>query len=414
MRLLCLSNGHGEDIIAVRILQALQQQAQPPELAALPIVGEGYAYTKLAIPLIGTVKVMPSGGFIYMDNRQLARDIQGGLVELTRAQFRAVRDWVRGGQRDGPPQAGSLILAVGDIVPLLFASLSGAPYAFVGTAKSEYYLRDEKGLLPRQSWWDDRLERWTGCIYHPWERWLMSRPNCQGIFPRDALTTEILQQFGIPAFDLGNPMMDGLGWVAEEPETPSDLTITLLPGSRIPEAYANWELILQAVPGLLEAWARPLVLLAAIAPGLARESFQQHLLDARWQPTGAGTYTLGFGQKTATLELLPPGRFAESLHRGDLAIAMAGTATEQFVGLGKPAIALVGPGPQFTAAFAEAQTRLLGASVTVVESPAQVGKAVAALWQDPDRLQGITANGQRRMGQPGAAQRIATYLMNQI
>jgi len=39
---------------------------------------------------------------------------------------------------------------------------------------------------------------------------------------------------------------------------------------------------------------------------------------------------------------------------------MAGTATEQFVGLGKPAIAIPGIGPQFTAAFAEAQSRHLG------------------------------------------------------
>jgi len=42
-------------------------------------------------------------------------------------------------------------LSRGDIVPLLFAWLSGATYAFVGTAKSEYYLRDEAGPLPRQT-----------------------------------------------------------------------------------------------------------------------------------------------------------------------------------------------------------------------------------------------------------------------
>ena len=409
MRLLCLSNGHGEDMIAVRILQALQQQSQPPKLAALPIVGEGHAYAKLAIPLIGTVKVMPSGGFVYMDSRQLARDIQGGLVQLTQTQFRAVRDWVRNSQGER-----SLILAVGDIVPLLFAWLSGAPYAFVGTAKSEYYLRDEQGLLPRQSWWDDRLERWTGCIYHPWERWLMSRPNCQAVFPRDALTAEMLQQRGIPAFDLGNPMMDGLAWAAVAQSPSSGLTVTLLPGSRIPEAYNNWALMLQAVPELLAALAQPLNLLVAIAPGLATEPLQQRLLAAGWQPKSAITYTIKYRSQIATLELLPPERFAESLHRGDLAIAMAGTATEQFVGLGKPAIALVGQGPQFTAAFAEAQTRLLGATVTVVESPRQVGATVAALWPDRDRRQAIAAHGQRRMGNPGAAQRIATCLMTQV
>ena len=80
LRLLCLSNGHGEDIIAVRIVQELQQLCPNLKIAALPIVGEGKAYTQLGIPLIGSVKAMPSGGFVYMDGRQLLGDIQGGLL----------------------------------------------------------------------------------------------------------------------------------------------------------------------------------------------------------------------------------------------------------------------------------------------------------------------------------------------
>ncbi len=96
---------------------------------------------------------------------------------------------------------------------------------------------------------------------------------------------------------------------------------------------------------------------------------------------------------------------------GDVAIAMAGTATEQFVGLGKPAIALPGKGPQFTPAFAEAQSRLLGPSVTLVKRPDKVAEVIQQLLRDPDLLQLIGENGQRRMGEPGASQRIATHLM---
>jgi len=40
-------------------------------------------------------------------------------------------------------------------VPLLFAWWSGATYAFVGTAKSDYW-RDEAGPLLREHWW----QRW--------------------------------------------------------------------------------------------------------------------------------------------------------------------------------------------------------------------------------------------------------------
>jgi uncharacterized protein (TIGR03492 family) len=61
MRLLCLSNGHGEDAIATRVLSELQQQPGCPEIKALPIVGEGYAYQKLGVSTIGTVQSMPSG-----------------------------------------------------------------------------------------------------------------------------------------------------------------------------------------------------------------------------------------------------------------------------------------------------------------------------------------------------------------
>jgi len=66
MKLLCLSNGHGEDAIAIRILEQLQQQSPALKLAALPIVGEGLAYQSLNIPIVGAIEQMPSGGFIYM------------------------------------------------------------------------------------------------------------------------------------------------------------------------------------------------------------------------------------------------------------------------------------------------------------------------------------------------------------
>ncbi|MBW4693904.1 MAG: lipid-A-disaccharide synthase-related protein [Lyngbya sp. HA4199-MV5] len=436
MRVLCLSNGHGEDAIALRILRELQQQPNPPELAALPIVGEGHAYIDNGIPRIGSVKTMPSGGFIYQDGRQLARDIRGGLLQLTLAQLRAIKAWAQEAATPTPhtphPTPHSLILAVGDIVPLLFARLSGLPYAFVGTAKSEYYLRDEGGWLPRASWWDDRLERWTGCIYHPWERWLMSHPHCKAVFPRDTITAMSLKRQGIPAFDMGNPMMDGLEWREEKDKglrikdnsqalafstsqgesrlEPSSLTIALLPGSRPPEAYANWETILQAVNGMIAQMSRPLTFLAAIAPGLELETLHKALMAYRWQQVTEDTYTVGLGDRKSTL-VLAQRRFAECLHQADAAIAMAGTATEQFIGLGKPAIIIPGKGPQFTARFAEAQTRLLGASVLLVKEPDRVAPVMQSLLQNPDALQTIAENGRRRMGAPGAANRIAQCLM---
>lgn len=414
-RLLCLSNGHGEDIIAVRILQELQH-ATNIDIAALPLVGEGRAYAQLGIPVIGSVQTMPSGGFIYMDGRQLVRDVQGGLVQLTLSQIKAVRSWVI--QAAGNEGA-TIILAVGDIVPLLFAWLSGANYAFVGTAKSEYYLRDEFGPHQRRSLFNS-FEGWSGSDYLPWERWLMTSSRCKAVFPRDSLTTQTLQKWAIPAFDLGNPMMDQLDAVTSQTERQEQapLTILLLPGSRPPEAYANWQQIMVAIAALCDTFAEPLLFLGAIAPGLSLEPLSQNLVDANFIQVSSELQfpdpkALTFEHKNARL-ILSQHAYSDCLQLADMAIAMAGTATEQFVGLGKPAITFPGIGPQFTYAFAEAQTRLLGSSLILVEQPSQVADAVQSLLRDPDRLQLIAKNGFRRMGKPGAARRIATCLLERL
>lgn len=408
MKLLCLSNGHGEDAIALRILHALQQQPNCPELAALPLVGAGHGFAQSGIPVIGPVKQLPSGGFIYMDGKQFARDLKGGLLPLTRQQLKTVRTWA---------QQGGAILAVGDIVPLLFAWYSGAPYAFVGTAKSDYYLRDEAGLLPRPRWFD-RLENWSGSVYLPWERWLMSRRRCRAVFPRDRITSDILARWKIPVFDVGNPMMDGLEPTGVQFPTRWDsLTVALIPGSRPPEVYDNWQQMLQAVAGLVETVGRKLVFLAAIAPSIDRDLLHQALTTSGWRTgngnAGEGTvYTLQASLQGATLLLTTA--FNDCIQTADVAIAMAGTATEQFVGLGKPALLLPGKGPQFTHAFAEAQTRLLGPSAILVAQPNQTSPVLQRLLNDPDRLQLIAENGRRRMGAPGASARIASCLIERL
>lgn len=417
MKLLCLSNGHGEDVITVKIIQQLQHLTNPPDIAALPLVGEGSAYKQLGIPIIAKVQKMPSGGFIYMDGKQLGRDLRGGLLQLTWTQYQAVRNW-------GCAPSEAKILAVGDIVPLLFAWLSGTDYAFVGTAKSEYYLQDEAGWLPQTSW----LDRSSGSVYYPWERWFMDHQRCRAIFPRDGITTEVLRKFSLPAIDAGNPMMDGIEtdvvtanfnlWQEQE----SPLVILLLPGSREPEAQHNWQQILCALSGVIATFPqRSLVFLAAIATSVNLKPLQKLLLDYGWKNVSPNSVTtpiktsksLTYSQLNATL-ILAQNAYHACLQAADFAIAMAGTATEQFVGLGKPVITMPGKGPQFTYRFAEAQTRLLGPSVTLVKQPEQLAAALKNLLIDPDRLKLIAANGRRRMGYSGASQRIAECLQEKL
>jgi uncharacterized protein (TIGR03492 family) len=421
MKLLCISNGHGEDAIALPILQELQRLPHPPaEIVTLPIVGVGKAFSDNDFKIAGTVQTLPSGGF-NQDSRQLVRDLRGGLLGLTIEQIKTAQNWARSGGK---------ILAVGDIVPLFFAWLSGAEYAFVGTAKSEYYIRDSGGqILPSQR---NSLEVKTGSYYFPWERWLLSRRRCRAMFARDRMTAEILQQHQIPAFDLGNPMTDGVaadfsqprfyGSESVERERARPLTVTLLPGSRQPEAYANWEQIIIAANSLIPVCKqRPLVFLAAIDPRLNELDTLQRILQAKgWtQQQIPANNSLAFTPDASaiyyhqdrTALILSTRSYRQFMHSGDCAIVMAGTATEQFISLGKPAFIVPGKGPQFTPAFAEAQTRLLGESIILVPQAQDVGREIDRLFQQPDRLQSIAQNGLLRMGTPGAARRIAECLM---
>lgn len=378
--ILCISNGHGEDQVASRIVMALRERGV--EIIALPIVGEGGAYRRLGVPTLDAVQTMPSGGFIYQDWRQFWRDLQGGLLGLTWRQLQQIRH-----QRNHV----DLVLAVGDIVVLSMAWWSGLPYVFVGTAKSDYYHRDEQGPY-RRHWipW-----RPPASDYLPWERWLMARPHCRGVFVRDSLTAKGLKALRLPALDLGNPMMDGLDqgpsearseWCNSEPSM-----LLLLPGSRPPEAYANWSLMMQVIQQL----PREIGLVAAISPTLELARLQTQI------PAGLTVH-------------LRMEDFAGCVQRSAVALAMTGTATEQCVGLGKPVVTLAGNGPQFTPAFAEAQTRLLGSSVflrTVDTAASTILDLMHKLRSDPSFTTQLQQHGLQRMGVPGAATRIATQIL---
>jgi uncharacterized protein (TIGR03492 family) len=175
-----------------------------------------------------------------------------------------------------------------------------------------------------------------------------------------------------------------------------------------------------AVSALMEGFReREMLFLGAIAPGLDQDVLSQTLQVMGWQQRDhssiqmADTQAVCFQQKNAEL-VLSQQTYNDFLHWGDLAIAMAGTATEQFIGLGKPAIAIPGQGPQYNPAFAEAQSRLLGSSLILVDQPAKVIPAVQSLLKNPDLFHEIAENGIKRLGKPGAAKRIAECLQERF
>ncbi len=403
LEILCISNGHGEDQIAARICVELEKLGVAT--TALPLVGVGHAYQSLGISVITeATKKMPSGGFVRMDGQHLAKDLRSGLAGLTWQQLQVVAQWSKQSK-----QKSRLILAVGDIVPLLFAWLptwcGGCNYVFIATAKSEYHWRDRKEPLP------DVPKPLGGSVFYPWERLLIRSRKCQATFVRDQFTADILnKEFRLPVLHLGNPMMDGL-----EPQgldldiAEHEWAITLLPGSRAPEAYENWACLLVGAQIISRAMSNKVNFLAAISADLDLEILVQILTQKGWVRLDEFTYKL----QQSHLRLVLNG-FADCLHQCHMGLAMAGTATEQLVGLGKPVITIMGNGPQFTPQFAHDQANLLGLSVILVDKPAKISNVMSDLLSDPDYFQAVIKNGQQRMGLPGASKHIAKYLVEQV
>jgi hypothetical protein len=234
--------------------------------------------------------------------------------------------------------------------------------------------------------------------YFLWERWLMRRSRCRGIFPRDTLTAKNLESLGISVSDLGNPMMDDLEPAAssaglQEAIAPDQPALLLLPGSRPPEAYQNWRQLMAIVQDL----PAEVTVYAAITANLDAEILHQ-CAGPRGIP-------------------LLQGQFSACAHRADVVLAMAGTATEQCVGLGKPVVIVPGTGPQFTYRFAEAQTRLLGSSIYLTQ-PLQAAGLILQLIEQLDHQgelkQRLRLNGYLRMGSAGAGRRIARKIVEWI
>ncbi len=401
-RLLVLSNGHGEDLIALRVLHALHRRRPELEIHVLPLVGEGGAFAAAEaageLRRVGPRRRLPSGGFSNQSLRGLLRDLAAGVLGLSWQQWRLVRRWGRGGDP---------VLAVGDLLPLLLAWCSGAPYGFIGTPKSDYTWRSGPGASPLA----DAYHRLKGSEWDPWEWALMAARHCRLVAVRDRLTARGLRSHGVAALAPGNPMMDGLDPDPLPPDLARHRRLVLLAGSRMPEALGNLERLLTALDGLPPA-PQPWLVLAAtgsrpspdeLAPLLRRRGLEP-------RPLPAGTGAAAAWGRSCLLLLVGPGCFGAWAGWGEVGLAAAGTATEQLVGLGIPALSLPGPGPQFKLGFARRQSRLLGGSVGVCRSGRELADGLLRLLWEPQRRRRLGLIGRRRMGPPGGGEALAALV----
>lgn len=395
--ILFLSNGHGEDAINCQILKALRESVADVDVSAMPIVGDGAAYRRSTVPIIGPTSQMPSGGVFYMNPLFLLKDIGAGLIAVTWQQLQAV--WRHSRHCD-------LVVATGDIVAAAIAHASNRPYIIFLSAHSSYYEgRVDLGLILWQ---------------------LLCSEKCRAVFTRDALTAADLNRQGLKKAEfVGNPVMDNLNSTGKDLQLiPGVRTIALLPGSRIPEATNNLVLLLELVKEIASNSTLPVQFRAALVPALmpqlddiAARSGWQHRSGKLIFPA----IKLSFSEEKLVEVICSADAFADILQQSSLVIGMTGTAVEQAVGLGKPVIAVPGNGPAFTYRFAEAQNRLLGNSVQVIGRQSansdiikEAALAVDRTLQDDKYLASCVKNGLERMGRSGGSIKIANYVANYL
>ncbi len=403
--LLFLSNGHGEDTIACKVIEALHEINPNISHEVLPMVGDGKAFSTLVkdgwLAKIGSSTFLPSGGFSNQSFIGLFLDLKAGLVGSLWRQWTLIHRSAK---------EGKIVVAVGDLLPLLFAWASGANYFFIGTPKSDYtWVSGPRSAL------SDCYHRLKGTEWDPWEYWLMRSSRCRMVVVRDKITARGLRNHAVKALSPGNPMMDGIS----KRECPSYFKkyrrLILLCGSRLPEAYQNFKKLLIAIQFI--QITSSIAVFVPLSSSAMRKKISLILSELGFKPSNQSTGENGISEiweKNSLLILIGFNQFPFWAKWGEVGVANAGTATEQLVGLGIPCVSLPGKGHQFNFNFAKRQSRLLGGAVAIAKGYETLAKQVVFLLNSDFDREIIGSRGSKRMGPEGGSQSIALSISNHL
>ena len=330
-RILLLSNGHGEDLSGSLIAKQLLNSGYSVD--ALPIVGSGVHYEEKKINIIGKTKEFSTGGIGYNSFKGRLTEIFGGeILYLLKRLYLTYK--IRTNY--------NYFFVVGDIVPVFFAWVCKKDFFTYLVAYSSHY---------------------EGRLKLPWPaKFFLLSKNAKKIYTRDLLTSHDLSlQLKKKVSFLGNPFMDKF-FVLDKEVKQSDFSIGVLPGSRFPENIDNFVLTLEVLESLSKFdYFQKIEFNFALVNSLSMIKTREIMESRKWVSLERinEKNLLRFKYKSITVNLFW-NTFSEILIQSRLCISMAGTASEQAIGLGKPVIQIEGKGPQFTKSFAEAQRRLLG------------------------------------------------------
>ena len=372
MRVLVLSNGHGEDVIGSRLARHLQSAAPGIELTAFPLVGTGSAYRAAGLAVQGPVRQLPSGGLTFHSTANFMADLRAGLLPLTLGQLRQLR-W-----SDRP----DAVIVVGDVWALALSLLTGLPARRRFAVQTLVSVRQATGAVPLPN----RLlmERIT-----PLEAWLQRRFT-QRVWLRDSETAAALKLRGVSQAEYAGSLL------FDAPPVRSAATdgrqVLLLPGSRdsASESLGHMLALVRKFPDV--SWQ------TAWAAGDFPEPAGWHLLPGEPAVLEQGAFRVE----------LHRGAFEQLLSRASLAVGTAGTALEQAAAAGVPVLTFA-LGARHSPAFVANQERLLSGALTVAASPdaAVLAPLVRKLLEDPSARAEAARAGALVLGRPGGLPRIA-------
>ena len=330
-RILLLSNGHGEDLSGSLLAKYLVRNGDLVE--ALPIVGDGENYKKVNVSIIGKTKKFKTGGIGYNSLKGRLIEIFGGqIIYLLKKLYLSYK--LRNKY--------DFYFVIGDIVPVFFAWFAKKDFFTYLVAYSSHY--EGKLKLP-----------W------PCKFFLLSKYS-KKIYARDFLTAnDLTQQLIKRVLFLGNPFMDKFSFFEKESKM-VPFNIGLFPGSRSPENLDNLQLILEVLETMSNMkYFENIEFKFALVNSLSDEKIRDILNQRKWIHIVKTIKNQGLEFKYGFIKIIFNWNlFEEILFKSNFVISMAGTASEQAIGLAKPVIQIEGRGPQFTKSFADAQRRLLG------------------------------------------------------
>ncbi|MFA4967316.1 MAG: hypothetical protein WC624_03755, partial [Candidatus Margulisiibacteriota bacterium] len=250
-----------------------------------------------------------------------------------------------------------LAIGIGDLVPLYAASTIGCPFIFIGVNKTDYYSS-------------------FGLSYTPWEKLILKKAKM--VYTRDQKTALNLAKDGIHARYEGNPLMDCIGPIPPIKKDPNKKVVGFLPGTREDDILMNiydFQLIARKLLKLNKNVEMIIATKADIPDEFTRKPF------------------------------------SEVVSRSDIIVGLSGTGNEQAAGLGKPVVAFPGRGSQYTGRFARAQKQLLSEALCLVKrDPVKTADEIWSILNDHGRHEYMSKTGRERMGEPGADDKIASYV----